>query len=111
MPDISQITLPSGSTYDIKDKSRIHAVKGTQTEVTSVWTGNIDIDTLFDGLTIAYYLPYNSTSDAVTLTLSMTNNTTTAPVNVYCINNSRVSTHYGAGSTILQHIGQQVVSV
>lgn len=101
MPDISQITLPSGSTYDIKDKSRIHAVKGTQTEVTSVWTGNIDIDTLFDGLTIAYYLPYNSTSDAVTLTLSMTNNTTTSPVNVYCINNSRVSTHYGAGSTIL----------
>ena len=80
--------------------SGIYPVKGTQTAVTGSWTGEIDAPALYDGMTIAYYLPYNGSGNA-TLNLTLNDDTTTGPINCYFTNNSRLTTHYGAGSTIL----------
>lgn len=85
----------------IKNAPGIYAVKGTQTASTSVWTGNIDISELYDGLTIAYYLPYSATSTLVTLNLTLADGTTTGAINCYYTNASRITTHYAAGSTII----------
>lgn len=79
----------------------IHQVIGTQTESTSDWTGILDLDALTDGLTIAYYLPYISTSTAATLNLTLSGGTSTGPIEVYTTGVTRATTHYAAGSTIL----------
>ena len=81
-----------------KDKG-VYRVVGTQTAVTAAWTGNIDVDELYDGLTIAYYLPRNSANSA-TLSLTLKDGTTTGPVPVY-FGTTQVTTHYAAGSTIM----------
>lgn len=105
MADISKIIFPSGKKYNIKDTkarvgSNIYIVKGTQTETTGSWTGNIDIDALYDGLTISYYLPRTGSGNA-SLNLTLKNGTTTGAVPVYATSTTRATTHYGAGSTII----------
>ena len=85
----------------IQNAPGIYHVIGTQTASTSVWTGKIDVSSLYDGLTIVYYLPYASTSTAVTLNLTLADGTTTGAINCYYNNNSRLTTQYGAGSTII----------
>lgn len=102
MASISSITLPDNNTYDIKDArlSGIITVKGTQTETTASWTGAINIPALYDGLTIAYYLPRTSASN-VTLNLTLSDGTTTGAIPVYVTSTTRMGTHYGAGSTII----------
>lgn len=85
----------------------VYTVIGTQTASTSAWTGKLDIPDLYDGLTIAYYLPYASTSTSVTLNLTLLSTTgtsetkTTGAINCYSNSTTRITTHYGAGSTIL----------
>ncbi len=100
MAYISKITLPSGSSYDLKDKYRVHPVIGTQTKATNAWTGEIDVDELYDGISIAYFLPYAGNSSSATLILTLANGETTAPIAVYAKDTTRATTHYGAGSTI-----------
>lgn len=102
MAKIDKIKLPDGVTYDVIDasKSGVYTVKGTQTKTTASWTGEIDVDALYDGLTIAYYLPTTSKSN-VTLTLTLNNGTTTAAIPVYVTGETRMTTHYAAGSTIM----------
>lgn len=78
----------------------IVAVKGTQTEATGAWTGNIDVDALYDGLTIAYYLPYAGSGQA-TLNLTLSNGTKTGAKNVYYTGATRMTTHASVGSTII----------
>lgn len=87
----------NNTTYAVRT---VYPVKGTQTATTASWTGNIDIDALYDGLTIAYYLPRTSASN-VTLTLTLSTGTKTAAVPVYVTGESRMTTHYAAGSTVL----------
>ena len=83
------------------ENSKIHLVMGTQTETTKDWTGEIDVDELYDGLTILYYLPRTSASN-VTLNLTLADGTTkTGAKEVYVTNSTRMGTHYGAGATIL----------
>ena len=103
MAEIKHITLPDGSTHDLRDAvlTGVVAVKGTQTASTNAWTGAIDIPALYDGLTIAYYLPYAGTSTAATLNLTLAGGGTTGAKDVYYAANTRATTHYGAGSTIL----------
>lgn len=84
----------------IKNAPGIYAVKGTQSASTSVWTGNIDVSELYNGLTIAYYLPYSSTSTSVTLNLTLTNGSTTGAVNCYVNGTTRITNQYAAGSVI-----------
>lgn len=83
------------------DSSRIHVVIGTQTATTAAWTGEIDVDELYDGLTILYYLPRTSANNNVTLNLTLANGTTTGAKEVYVTGTSRMTTHYSAGSTIM----------
>lgn len=78
----------------------VYQVIGTQTVATSAWTGEIDIDELYDGLTIAYYLPMDSKSAGVTLKLTLRDGTTTGTVRVY-YNDVNITTNYAAGSTIM----------
>lgn len=81
--------------------SGIYPVKGTQTATTASWTGVLSgINELFDGLTIAYYLPRTSASN-VTLTLLFENGLSTPAVPVYYTGTTRMTTHYDAGSTII----------
>lgn len=98
MAQISSITLPNNNKYDLKGS--VHTVIGTQTAAGASWTGELKtIDALYDGLTIAYWLPYGGANN-VTLNLTLKNGTTGA-INCYYQGNSRLTTHYGAGSMIL----------
>lgn len=96
----SKIKLPNDDTAWYK--YGIYPVKGTQTASTNAWTGNIAVPQLYDGLTIAYYLPYAGTSAAATLNLTLANGTTTTgAINVYETGTTRITTHYAAGSVIV----------
>lgn len=81
----------------------IYPVKGTQVSATNVWTGTIDVPALYDGLTIAYYLPYkNNNPVPVFLNLTLNDNTTTG--NIPCYRNDGLiysNAGYPAGSTII----------
>ena len=78
-----------------------YPVKGTQTSSTNAWTGNIDVDGIFDGMTIAYFLPRAGTSSGATLNLTLRDGTTTGAIEVYYSSTTRMTTHFGKGSTIL----------
>ena len=77
----------------------IYIVKGTQTTTTASWTGEIQASKLYDGMVIAYYLPRTSASN-VTLNLTLLDGTTTGAIPVYVTSTTRMTTHYGAGSTV-----------
>lgn len=87
------------ATKQYVDTNRIHVVKGTQTAGTAAWTGEIDVDALYDGLTIAYYLPRAGAS-GVTLNLTLSGGGTTGAKEVWVSGNTRMSTHYPPGSTV-----------
>ena len=71
--------------------SVVPVVKGMQTAATSKWTGQLAVDSIEDGYTILYYLPYAGSSSAATLTLSINDNQTfAAPV---YINDTACTTH------------------
>lgn len=108
MPNNNNYLDNSGVEYlwsKIKDYQKnnryIYAVKGTQTSATNVWTGAIEINALYDGLTIAYYLPYAGNTSSATLNLTLSNGTKTGAINVYLTGTTRITNQYGAGSTIL----------
>lgn len=113
MADVSSIKLPNNSTYDIKDSTArtkignmadklVYPVIGTQTDATAQFSGAIDIDSLYDGLTIAYYLPYAGVSGTnATLNLTLSDGTTTGAIDVYETGTTRLTTQYAAGSTII----------
>ena len=75
------------------------SVKGTQTSTTASWTGAIDVPSLYDGLTIMYYLPRTSAAN-VTLNLTLSSGSTTGAIPVYYTGDTRMDTQYAAGSTI-----------
>ena len=81
-------------------RNGVYTVIGTQVASTGSWTGVLPIPALYDGLKIAYYLPYNGSGNA-TLNLTLSNGTTTGAINCYYRGNSRLTTHYGAGDTIM----------
>ena len=100
---------PIGSTYSAGSglrlsgsqfiNTRIPFVVGTQTATTGSWTGVCnDITALYDGLTIAYWLPYAGNGNA-TLNLTI-NGTATGAKNCYYGGTTRLTTHYGAGNII-----------
>lgn len=78
----------------------IYPVIGTQTAATGSWTGSIDVPALYDGLTIAYWLPYAGSGYA-TLNLTLSGGGTTGAINCYYGGTTRLTTHYGAGNTII----------
>ena len=67
-------------------------VKGTQTASTGAWTGDLpEVETLFEGLTIDYYLPYAGSGNA-TLNLTLKGGVQTGEVNCYYGGTNRLST-------------------
>ena len=93
--------MPATDKDKVDTLAGIYSVKGTQTATTGSWTGAINVPVLYDGLTIAYYLPYAGSGNA-TLNLTLADGTTTTgAVNVYYTAASRMTTHYGAGSVII----------
>ena len=79
--------------------TRIPFVAGTQSAATGAWTGICnDIAALYDGLTIAYWLPYAGNGNA-TLNLTI-NGTATGEKNCYYKGTTRLTTHYSAGDII-----------
>ena len=68
-------------------------VKGTQTGTTGNWTGNLpEVEALYEGLTIDYYLPYAGSGNA-TLNLTLKNGVQTGAVPCYIGSTSRLTTH------------------
>ena len=76
-------------------------ISGTQTSITGEWTGNANtIDTLYDGLTIRYWIPYNGIG-AATLNLTLKNGSTTGAKDCYYRGTTRLNIQFPAGSLIL----------
>ena len=82
-------------------RNGVYTVIGTQTASTSAWTGYIPLPSLYDGLKIAYYLPYASTSTNVTLNLTLADSVATGAINCYINSTNRITTQFGVGSTIV----------
>ena len=105
MANISKVTLPGGSEYDIKDafarNKTIEYILGTQASSTNEWTGNTTDAALYTGKTIAYQLPQAPTDDAATLNLTLSGGTTTGAKNVKLNNNSNVTTHFPVNALII----------
>lgn len=101
MAEVTQVKLTDNTVYDIVDskKKGVYVVKGTQTAATGAWTGNIDVDALYDGLTIMYYLPYGGSGNA-TLNLTLAGGGTTGAKNCYYAT-GRLTTHFGAGQNFI----------
>lgn len=75
-------------------------IVGTHTAVTGSWTGKSStITALYDGLQIAYWLPYKGSGSA-TLNLTLPDGTTTGAIKCYYQGTTRINTHYPAGTTI-----------
>ena len=102
---------------DVKNNS-IETIVGTQTAATRLWKGtSTSMTELVDGTQIAYWLPYGAkaedissvlpnasdrTSDYTNVYLQLTfaNNTTSDWTPVYYGGTSRLTSHYGAGSSL-----------
>ena len=82
----------------------IEYIVGTQTSATGSWTGVTKDSTLITGKVIAYKLPFAGSGNA-SLTLTYTDppegeDTTSGAIPVY-LANTRVTTHYAAGTVII----------
>jgi len=103
-----QINLSGKVTFSAFDTDTQNAltsdtelIVGTQTASTSAWTGkSTKLKSIAAGTRISYKLPYASTSTAVTLNLTLSNNTATGKKDVYYLNTTRLSTQYGVNSII-----------
>jgi len=74
-------------------------IKGTQTGKTGAWTGTSSVITsLYDGLTIKYYLNRDPSGNA-SLNLTLADGSTTGAIPCY-YNSGRLTTHYAVGSVI-----------
>lgn len=74
-------------------------IVGTQTEATGSWTGLAGFVELADGQQIAYWLPYAGSGNA-SLTLTLSDGSTTDAIPVYYRGSTRATTHFAAGSVI-----------
>ena len=84
---------------DSTNKTGIYFVIGTQSTATTSWTGSLSqVNALYDGLTICYYLPQNNTGEA-TLTLALSDSTTYAEP-IYYNATTRCNVQYAAGSIL-----------
>lgn len=78
----------------------IEYVPGQQTASTNVWLGTTKDEALYTGKVIAYRLPYDGTTTAATLNLTLGNNTQTGAIAVKRKGSENVTNHYKAGEII-----------
>lgn len=89
----------SSTTFSLDPAFGVEFIIGTQTAKTGSWTGVSKQAALYDGMQIAYWLPFAGSGNA-TLNLTMSNGTTTGAVYCYFGGTSRLTTHFGAGNVI-----------
>ena len=89
--DLASISVSGGGT---------EMIVGTQTATTNAWTGAAQFSKLYDGLQIAYWLPYSGNGSSVTLELTLPDGTTTGAVPCYYTSTTRLSTQFFAGSIV-----------
>jgi len=94
-------TLNSVNLTQLLLKYGVEYIAGTQTASTNAFTGVTKSTALFDGKTIAYYLPYAGTSTAATLNLTLPDGTTSGAIGIQYNGTSDLTTQYGAGSIII----------
>jgi len=76
-------------------------IVGTQNATTNSWIGtSSNITVLYDGLQIAYWLPYAGNGNNVTLNLTLAGGTTTGAIACYYSGTTRITTHYAAGNVV-----------
>lgn len=81
-------------------RTGVFPVIGTQVEDTDSWTGTLStVDELFAGLTIAYYLPYDTVGNNVTLNLTLSDDTQSGAVKCY-FGTNRLTNEVLAGSVV-----------
>ena len=104
--------LGSSITYQIHDSIINEVIIGTQTEDTNAWTGTSSyIGSLYHGLSIKYYLPYDGNSNGATLNLTLSDGTTTGAIPIYYDGQTRITTHYGAGSMLhLTYLDDNIIA-
>ena len=92
-------------TFSHTGRGLVYTVIGTQTASTNAWTGRLDdlpdINAVYDGLTILYYLPYAGTTTAATLTLTFANGDKLSNIPVYYTGTTVAKQQFAQGSTIL----------
>lgn len=81
-------------------RNGVYNVIGTQASATSAWTGLLPIPSLYTGLQINYFLPYASTSTAVTLALTLATGVASSAIACYVDGTTRLSDQYTSGNTI-----------
>lgn len=85
----------------LSELSNVPFVEGTQTTTTASWTGVAStVESLYDGLTIRYWLPRTSASN-VTLNLTLKDGSTTGAIPCYYGGSTRLSTQFRAGNVIV----------
>ena len=95
-------TLDSHASNKKYVDTHVEYIKGTQTGVTSSWTGVTKDSALYDGKMIMYVLPYEGTTSGATLNLTLAGGGSTGAKNIYKYGNSvPVTTNYPAQSRIL----------
>ena len=110
MADISKITLPDNSTYNLKDSNAarlnrgIEYIRGTWSSASGTWTGTTEDSSLADGKIIILFMPYAGSGNA-TLNLTLSGGTTTGAKNVYYTATTRMTTQYPQYShiTLIYH--------
>lgn len=95
-------SLSANELYFITDDEKIDIeyIVGTQESATNVWTGNSRDKSLSIGKIIAYKLPVAGTSDAATLTLTMSGGAIVGPIQIKRKGTGNTTTHYSAGEVI-----------
>ena len=89
------------SSLPFTNTASVPFIIGTQTATTGSWTGvTSEILSLVDGQTIRYWLPYNGSGNA-TLTLTLSDGTSTGAIACYKSGTSRLTTHFSAGNIII----------
>ncbi len=100
----SNITLwvnPEGEPEDDSAAKGLLFVEGTQASSTNAWTGRLeDVDELYNGLTIAYKLPFPSNGQNVTLSLLLSE-TQTQAIPVYTSGGKALKKQYRNGDIII----------
>ena len=98
-------TIPTSKAVNqaITSYKSMEVIKGTQGVSTYQWTGvsRLTSSSAFvDGYSFIYWLPWVGTSTGATLTLTFADSSTKT-VDVYVKGTTRMTTHYGAGSSMI----------
>lgn len=100
--DTSNRVWPVKQLVDYFKPRAIEYIMGTQSEATPTFTGVSKDAALYDGKTIAYYLPFAGTSAGDTLDLTLSSGSTTGAKPVWYRDQvTRLTTQYPANTIIL----------